>query len=232
MHRPVQRWVLLAALFCLALAPATRPTYVAPKDFDFKAILGDPPADNSPEHKAEVDRMLDLQASRTADEVRRCKSEEEVTVFCFSTVLGEGFNAKDLPVTSRVMEDAYADARSVSNAAKKVWLRVRPPLAEPRIQPCVALEHTASYPSGHAVRGVMWAILLSEIYPDKRDALMARGRQIGDDRFLAGMHYPSDVAAGQKLGGEIARRLLANAAFQSQLEQVRREIRAHGVAAK
>ena len=31
---------------------------------------------------------------------------------------------------------------------------------------------------------------------------MARGKQIGDDRFLAGMHYPSDVLAGQNDGAK------------------------------
>jgi len=60
---------------------------------------------------------------------------------------------------------------------------------------------------------------------------MARGRQIGDDRFLAGMHYPSDVAAGQKLGAEIARRLLANPDFREQLRQAARECR-KGVAVR
>jgi hypothetical protein len=37
------------------------------------------------------------------------------------------------------------------------------------------------------------------------------------------VHYPSDVAAGQKLGAEIARRLLANRDFRIELDSVRRE---------
>ena len=208
---------------CLALAPATPAHFVTADQFDFKALLGDPPADNSPEHKAEIDRLLDLQAARTPEEEHRCKDEEEVTVFAFSTVLGEEFNATNLPVTAKVMAEAQADSKVVANAAKLIWKRVRPPLAEPRIHPCVKLEHTASYPSGHATRGMGWGTLLAEIFPDKRDALLARGKQIGDDRVLAGMHYPSDVAAGQKLGAEIASKLLANADFKAQLEKARAE---------
>ena len=213
----------LLPFLCLAMAPATPAHYLTADQFDFKALLGDPPADGSPEHKQEVDRMLDLQAARTPQEVRRCQDEEEVTAFAFSTVLGEDFNAKNLPVTARVMAEAYDDVGAISRAAKLVWRRVRPPLAEPRIQACVKLEHTASYPSGHATRGIVWATLLAEIYPDKHYALMARGKQIGDDRFLAGMHYPSDVVAGQKLGAEIAKRLLANHDFKSELEKARAE---------
>jgi membrane-associated phospholipid phosphatase len=52
---------------------------------------------------------------------------------------------------------------------------------------------------------------------------MARGKQIGDDRFLAGMHYPSDVAGGQILGAEIAKMLLANPAFLAKLDQAKAE---------
>jgi acid phosphatase (class A) len=224
--------IVLAALFCLLQVSADRAAFITPEQFDFKSIMGDPPADGSPEHKQEVDRMLDLQAARTPDEERRCKSEEEVTVFGFSTVLGDDFNEKNLPVTAKVMADAYSDAKNVSGAAKLTWRRVRPPLAEPRIRPCVALEHTASYPSGHAIRGIVWATLLAEIYPDKRDALMDRGKQIGDDRFLAGMHYPTDVAAGQKLGAAIAKALLANVEFKAELETAKAECLAKAAAAK
>jgi len=215
--------LLLIALFCLALAPATPTHFVTADQFDFKSLLGNPPADNSPEHKAEVNRILDLQAARTPEEERRCKDEEEVTVFAFSTVLGEEFNATNLPVTAKVMAEATADTKAIANAAKLTWRRVRPPLAEPRIHPCVKLEHTASYPSGHATRGIVWATMLAGIFPDKRDALLALGKQIGDDRVLAGMHYPSDVVAGQKLGAEIAIKLLANADFKAELDKAKAE---------
>lgn len=185
--------------------------------------MGDPPADDSPEHAAEVARMLGLQATRTPEDVRRCQEEEDVTAFAFSTVLGDWFNERDLPRTAAVMRDTFADAKAVSDGAKKVWNRVRPPKANPDIHPCVRPELTPSYPSGHAVRGVVWAALLAEVFPDKRDALMARGRQIGDDRFMAGMHYPTDVVAGQKLGAEVAAKLLANEQFRAKLERAKEE---------
>jgi acid phosphatase (class A) len=96
-------------------------------------------------------------------------------------------------------------------------------VANPKIHPCLPLERSYSYPSGHAVAGIVWATLLSEIFPEKRDALMARGKQIGDDRVLAGVHYPTDVIAGRKLGEEIARRLLADQAFRAELEKAKQE---------
>ena len=52
---------------------------------------------------------------------------------------------------------------------------------------------------------------------------MARGKLIGQDRVIGGMHYPSDVAAGQKLGAAIAKSLLANEQFKTEFEKAKQE---------
>lgn len=216
-------------LTSLALAPATPPRWITPEQFDFKSLIGDPPADTSPEHAQEVAHMLDLQATRTLADEQRCKQEVKLSVFLFSNVLGDWFNADKLPITHQVMDEARINAGHVATAAKDSYQRVRPPVANPKIHPCVPLERSYSYPSGHTVAGIVWATLLSEIFPEKRDALMARGKQIGDDRVLAGMHYPTDVIAGRKLGAEIARRLLADESFKTELEKARLECLAAAV---
>ena len=222
--RMVGALVLVWALVMSAGAvDAPQSIFVKPEDVDSAALLPGPPADDSAAHQAEVATLLHWQERRTAQDVTRCRSEQDVTVFVFSDVLGNWFNAHDLPVTADLMQQVYVDARLASNSAKQKWQRVRPPLADPRINPCVALERTPSYPSGHATRGVMWATLLSEIFPEHRDALMARGKLIGEDRVIAGMHYPSDVAAGQQLGAEIARRLLGNPDFNAGLQRMKDE---------
>jgi hypothetical protein len=230
---PLFRAISIAFLATLSLAatPASQPAYLAPDNFDFRALLGNPPADDSQQHKDEVARLLTLQANRTPEEVARCKSEEEVTVFAFSTVLGPWFNKKNLPETAALMALVNKQAKIPTDAAKAQWNRVRPTLADSRIHPCVVLEKTPSYPSGHAMRGILWATLLCQIFPAQTDAIMARGKQIGDDRFLAGMHYPSDVAAGQKLGAEIARRFLADDNFTGHLQAAKDECQAQ-IAAK
>ncbi|HEX8911947.1 MAG TPA: phosphatase PAP2 family protein, partial [Humisphaera sp.] len=195
---------------------AVPPKYVLPSAFDFPALLGPPPADDSDAHRAEIDKVLSLQADRTPAQEARCRAEEVVTVFAFADVLGPGFDAKELPVTAALMQQVYVDGRATSDAAKLVWARKRPPVALPeKVKPCVRLEPSNSYPSGHATRGVMWALLLAEAFPAKRDALMARGKEIGTNRVLAGMHWPTDVEAGQKLGAAVAERLLASPAFRA-----------------
>jgi acid phosphatase (class A) len=216
--------VLLVCLINASVfAAATRPHYVHFADSDWGSLIGPPPLAGSPEQKGEIVLLLDLQSKRTPAQVKRCKAEASATAFYFSRVLGEHFDEHDLPVTTQLLHDAYADAQSISEHIKRDWHRARPYDADSRINPCVTLEKSPSYPSGHAIRGILWATILSDIFPEKKDALMSLGRQLGDDRLIAGVHYPSDVVAGQKLGAAIAQKLLANPDFRAALAKARAE---------
>jgi acid phosphatase (class A) len=226
------RRMSVLVLVCLgsllaAAGPATQPsTGLAPDDFDFKQLLGDPPAAGSADEKAEIDRLLDLQKNRTPEEEQRCKDEVEVQPFAFSPLIGDWFSPANLPETDKLLKLATKDAKPIFGAAKSVWNRQRPFKVSDQIHPCVMEEKTPSYPSGHATRGILWATIISDLVPQDKEAVMAYGREIGDDRALAGMHFPSDVIAGQKLGKEIAGRLLADPDFQKQLDKAKTEIAA------
>jgi acid phosphatase (class A) len=144
-------------------------------------------------------------------------------------VVGDWFNEKDLPKTAALLREVTREATKITDVPKQKVNRTRPPLANPEIHPCVPLEHTGSFPSGHATRGIVWATIVAEIFPDDHDKIMALGKQIGDDRVLAGMHYLSDVAAGQKLGAAIAQKMLADPDFQTQLNKAKLECHAAGL---
>ena len=215
----------LSLLFSLALSPTTQPASLSPSDFDFKSLLGDPPSDGSAIQQAEIRKIVALQSHHTESDpdIARCKREVDMTVFsAFSPVLGPSFNKKELPRTAALMEEVYDQSRTISKPAKKLWDRRRP-FFDPLVHAFVKKEPNASYPSGHATEATMWATLLAEIFPEDRSALMARADQIGQDRILAGMHYPSDVAAGVKLGAEIARRMLLDDHIQAELAQAKAE---------
>src|SRR5438270_7222971 len=72
-------------------AVALQGPYLGGEAFNYKALLPAPPADGSAVHRGEIDQMLELQARRTPDEIRRCQSEEEVTVFTFAPAVGPWF---------------------------------------------------------------------------------------------------------------------------------------------
>jgi len=212
------------ALICLAAGPTTQPAYLAPDSFDFKTLLGEPPADGSTVQRDEIASMRTLQILRSPEDVERCNAEVNASAMAFARpVLGEWFSAKNLPETAALFKEITQQTSVVSGAAKATWARKRPNVTDDRLKPCVQLEKTYSYPSGHATRGMVWGVILAEMFPEHRDALIAAGRRFGTDRTLAGVHYPSDVAAGQKLGADIARRMLADPAFAARLEKAKEE---------
>jgi acid phosphatase (class A) len=85
----------------------------------------------------------------------------------------------------------------------------------------VEREESFSYPSGHATRGVLAARVLAELAPARRAELLRLGEQVGYDRVVGGVHYPSDVLAGQRLGAALADELLARPELAAELAAVR-----------
>lgn len=203
--------------------------YIKPADVDWEKILSGPPAVGSDEEKQEIAKILEWQEKRTPTDVTRCKSEEEADPFIFSGALGDKFKAETLPLTATMLKGVQGDIKAITTLAKAKWERKRPPYVDDRIKPCVKIEENGSYPSAHAVRGVVWSRILAEIFPAKKDELLKRGLLMGEDRVIAGIHFPSDVAAGQKLGDAIADKLIANADFQAALKEAKTECEKAGI---
>jgi acid phosphatase (class A) len=200
-----------------------RADYVEASDFDFKTLLQPPPADNSDQWKAEIDQMLKLQAGRTDDDVKRIESESKMTAFIFTKAVGSWFNPDDLPVTAKFLTKVMKDSAAVVGGAKEVYQRARPFKTDPRLHPCSDKEKSYSYPSSHSTRAVTIALVLCELVPDQKKDIMAEGMQIGDDRVLAGQHYPSDVAAGRILAKAIFEKMKQDPKFMKDLQQARIE---------
>lgn len=185
------------------------------------ALVGSYPVAGSPEEAADRAVVLWEQRTRAPDEVARARAEERLTLEDFAAALGPGFDPARHPLTEALLARAATAARPCVAAAKGAHARPRPYAADPHVEPVVPRETTASFPSGHATRGALFAALLAELAPDRRDALLRRGAQIGEDRVIAGVHYPSDVAAGERLGRAVARALLADPAFRATLDEAR-----------
>ena len=88
--------------------------------------------------------------------------------------------------------------------------RPRPYITHSEIKPCIDLENTKSYPSGHAAISRMYARILSVIYPERALLFLKRADQSAINRLIGGVHYPSDVAAGKVLGDAMADVYLAD----------------------
>jgi membrane-associated phospholipid phosphatase len=185
------------------------------------ALVGAAPAPGSADAAADLAVVLWEQRTRTPEDVARAVAEEQLSLEDYAAALGTTFDAARHPLTDALLARAAAASRPCVGAAKAAHARPRPYVADARVSPAVPREPTASFPSGHATRGALLAAILAELAPDRRGALLARGAQIGHDRVVAGVHYPSDVAAGERLGLAIAEALLGEPGFRGELERVR-----------
>jgi acid phosphatase (class A) len=103
--------------------------------------------------------------------------------------------------------------------------RVRPYVQYPALPACphvvddsqFGLNKSGSFPSTHAGVGMLWALILTQLAPDKADAVAAKGYQFGESRLVCGFHYPSDLAAGRLAMTVLFARLQTNQAFKDQM---------------
>lgn len=226
------RLLLLAFSFLAFVAVPLRAAetkYLPARTPDAIQLLAPPPATGSPEDRQDLDATYRVYSAATPEQTARGKDEVTLTIFHFTPVIGPWFQPGKFPQTEALFKKVEAEAKAVTNLAKQHWQRIRPYHLEPGLFPN-AIEHEPrtdySYPSGHSTRGTTYALLLAELFPEKRDALLAKGRDTGWLRVLGGVHYPTDIYAGRVLGQALAREFLRSEAFQRDLAAARTELAA------
>jgi acid phosphatase (class A) len=205
--------------------------YLTAGALDGELVIGPPPAPESP--RGQADRAIYLETRSQEGTARWKKAVQDNDLWNggamtrMSCALGAEVGPKAAPRTWRLLQRVEIDARTVGTPAKDHFNRTRPPIGDDR-PICVKredwLKTNASYPSGHAMTGWAWGLILSELAPRKAGALMEAGAAIGDSRVICGVHYPSDVEAGRKLGSAMVARLHADPAFQKDLAAARAEL--------
>jgi acid phosphatase (class A) len=194
---------------------------------DAVALLPAPPVVGSVEDKADRDSAFAIYSTRTDDDAARAKAEHEFDIFVFASAIGPDFTPAHYPKLAAVMAEAIKEVKAVTDAAKVHWNRPRPYVLEPeRFSKHADSETSAAYPSGHSTRGTVMAIVLARLFPERRDAIFAKGQLIGWTRVEAGVHTPLDVYAGRVLGQTCAHALLRNPAFLADLAAAKAEARA------
>lgn len=200
------------------------PQFVSLTAFDFRALLPEPPAAGSIAAQSDLEAVLQVQAWRTPEQVAWALRVEKDSVFNHAEILGGWFGAERLPRAEMFFKRLADDMRALDGAAKKPFLRPRPSMIDPRVQPCVTLPTSTSYPSGSGMQAFVWAQLLAEAVPAKRDALMARAHRAAWGRVIGGVHFPNDVVAGARLADAYLVEARKNAAFREAWAAARDEI--------
>jgi acid phosphatase (class A) len=205
-----------------------RANFVRATDIDLVQLLPPPPAADSPETRAELDQLLALQAQRTPAAAERARADDEASVFRFADVFDApaAFTPARLPRTGALFSQLRDDELAAVKRAKDSFARVRPCHAEPRVAPVIRCPGNGAYPSGHATLGWIEGLVLADMLPERRAQILARAREYGWNRVVAGVHYPSDIEAGRAAATAIVALLFTSPEFRARETPAREELRA------
>jgi acid phosphatase (class A) len=225
-----------------ALAPAAAPGgprpgaggYLAPAQAEgLSAALPPPPAPGSPEARADARAVSEALASPASPRWRIAQADAELdpasALSRFDCALDARLEQGKPPALTRLFTRELADAVAAWTPLKTRWLRPRPTAAL-GLAPCVYQDPHAppssSYPAGNAVVAELWGATLQALAPDRRATIQAQVRRMGESRVVCGLHYPSDIAAGVRLGERIFAAIAETPAFRADLEAGRLELEA------
>jgi acid phosphatase (class A) len=207
---------------CLNLGPYSSEI----NSFDLTALLPPQPNTTPLAVDGELAELHRIQQTRTEEEIKQANDDaNELNMFPFHTVLGEWFNEKSLPATRQLSLHVCVVANALAGKMKNKFNRQRPYVQDPTLQP-VRNHDTlnSSYPSGHSITGYLEALTLAEIFPKRRAELMERANEFAQNRLVCGVHYRSDIVAGQVLAYGLFDQLKTVPAYQKDLDAARSEL--------
>ena len=101
------------------------------------------------------------------------------------------------------------DVFIASQDAKFAYWYLRPSQLDPSLTPLFQAPNFPSYPSNHSTFSTARAEILAYLCPERADAIRAMGKEAGDSRIWAGIHFDMDNQAGVTLGKNIAQKFIA-----------------------
>src|SRR3984893_3100050 len=219
--------VLLMLAASPALSLSDKP-YLAESDADFADLLPPPPADGSARDRSDMQALLGLQKTLTAERLERIQADTEQSVYRVAgEVLGPSFTKERFPLAGAFFDKVNKDSAVGVRTIKQKYKRLRPFQANKEVQSpsnIAAASQGPTYPSGHGTFGAEVALLLSMMVPEKRSELFARGWQYGEQRILSGVAYPSDWEASHIGATVMVTLMLQKPEFRADFEAVKAEV--------
>ena len=243
--------LMLSATPALSLS---NDTYLSPGQVDAILLLPPPPPATSELQKRELNDVLAAQKQRTPALIKR-SLDDKVDLFGFANVMGPKFTPENIPSAAAFIRKVGRETGAQVNLVKDCWERPRPFVVSKEVHPpgtmaqdmamkpgepekntaphdasspCRPVEAPAfsySYPSGNANFGTTTAILLAAMVPEKRTEIFARGWEYGENRLVAGVHFPSDIESGRISATAMVAVMMQNAAFKADFAAAKAELR-------
>jgi acid phosphatase (class A) len=218
-----------ALILALALFPAgAQAALLAPSDVDASRLLPPPPKAGSVDEQAEFQELKKIAARSTPQELAAAAHDaRDETPDIFNAAVGFDVAAK--PETFKLLKLVVEEEDGDSKLAKAFFHRPRPYAVDASIKTCEPVKPgkpANSYPSGHASLAFSMAVVLASLVPEKSQAVLARASDYAEHRLVCGVHYRSDIVAGQQFGTILALKLMQNPVFRAQMDLAKAELRA------
>ena len=209
-----------AALPLSSLDPHTQPSWPNwvpfPPPADWSAL--NQQADVQEEIRGLVTAAMDERADALAEILSQ--SDEFISYFLnMMTARPAAY-----PATTKVLTIASRIGTFVAMYFKGLYARPRPSQLCPALLPPVEVPGHASLPSGHSTQAHLMALCMNKVFsglPQQStmvDNLWTLADRIARNREIAGLHYPSDTAAGEAIARTVMAKL-TTAASQTRFNQ-------------
>jgi hypothetical protein len=173
-----------------------------------------PPAFGSPEFNADLNEVLQISQTRTAEQRATALFwnlpggtptpagywNERAAIY----IREAGLDERAATHVFALMQGAQFDAVLGCFDVKYVYFLIRPVQANPAISLVFPTPNHPSYPSGHSCVSSASARVLAHFFPEKTAELEALVTEAGLSRVYAGIHYRFDLTAGKVLGDAVA----------------------------
>lgn len=222
---------LMLAMAVAAPAQAQQRPYLIWLDaakIDVAKVIGLPPSQNSPEHRAEFEQVLAISQARTPEREKAAIADQYQTLSAFLDGIDHAYVEGTHREVRLLMREAQIELSILLRSVNRLTNRVRPfsMWNKVRIKPCPGARPTGtSFPSGHAATAALYATLLSAAVPELAAKFEARVKSYNESRLVCGFHYPSDLEAGDKIGRVVGKALLADPTFRVRYDETLPEIR-------
>lgn len=182
---------------------------------DFRAPA--PPPVDSPAFRAEVAEVRTISDGRTGEQLRIAQYWENLTgpfaaglwnEVARSAISSHGLTEAETARVLALMHMVSVDATIACHDSKYVYWVPRPTQVDPGIRLAIGVPNHPSYPSNHACISGANGLILDAQFPDQGGRYFAMGRQAGESRIYAGIHYRIDVDNGLVIARKVAARAL------------------------
>lgn len=197
--------------------------YIAPWAVEASAVPPPPPPGSAAD-RADLAEVLRWQEVRTPAQCQAAWLQADAN---YDSFFGEisPFGAPAPAAVEKIFKKVRLDTGSIDLVFKRKYQRPRPFDRDSAVTPCLDREGGYSYPSGHSTVAKVFALMLAELRPAQADRYNAYADQAALNRVIGGVHHPSDIEAGKRLGAAVFQALKSSPEFQADMKTLRRNLR-------